>query len=164
MENQKYKIYCDLDGVLIDFAKGYKDLTGHELDGEHRNDTDFWDPINKAGYDFWINLEWIEPDGHTLWDFIAPYKPIILSAPSRQNESRVAKHDWVKRELPGTELILRSAKHKKDFAEPNAILIDDRKDNVDGWIEAGGIGILHTSASETIDTLIKKYNFKEHVK
>ena len=89
MENQKYKIYCDLDGVLIDFAKGYKDLTGHELDGEHRNDTDFWDPINKAGYDFWINLEWIEPDGHTLWDFIAPYKPIILSAPSRQNESRV---------------------------------------------------------------------------
>ena len=73
-----YKIYCDLDGVLIDFNKGYKDLTGHDLDGEHRNDTNFWDPINNAGYDFWINLEWIKPDGHTLWDFIKPLIDQVL--------------------------------------------------------------------------------------
>jgi hypothetical protein len=69
----------------------------------------------------------------------------------------------VERELPGTQLILRSAKHKKDFAEPNAILIDDRKDNIDGWIDAGGIGILHTSAEETIEILTTKYNFKKDV-
>ena len=153
MEKQKYKIYCDLDGVLVDFDKGYKKLTGKELGGEHRNDTDFWDPINKAGYDFWINLEWIKPDGHTLWDFISPYKPIILSAPSRQNESRVAKNDWVNKELPGVHLILRSAKHKKDFAAPNHILIDDRIDNILGWREAGGIGIHHVSTKHTIDQL-----------
>jgi hypothetical protein len=46
-----------MDGVLVDFDKGYKELTGEDLiAGVHRNDTDFWDPINKAGYDFWINL------------------------------------------------------------------------------------------------------------
>ena len=28
IENNKYTIYCDLDGVLVDFDKGYKDLTG----------------------------------------------------------------------------------------------------------------------------------------
>jgi len=158
-----YKIYCDMDGVLVDFNGGYKKLTGVELDGEHRNDTNFWDPINKAGYDFWVNLGWIKPDGHTLWDFIKSHNPTLLSAPSRQTESRVAKHDWVERELPGTQLILRSAKHKKDFAEPNSILIDDRKDNIDGWIDAGGIGILHTSAEKTIEILTTKYNFKKDV-
>jgi hypothetical protein len=103
-------------------------------------------------------------DGHRLWDFISPYNPEILSAPSRQTESRVAKHDWVERELPGTHLILRSAKHKKDFASPDSILIDDREDNIKGWIESGGIGILHTSADDTINTLITKYKFKKNGK
>ena len=156
-----YKIYCDLDGVLIDFNKGYEKLTGLELGNEHRSDSNFWEPINNAGYDFWVNLEWMS-DGHKLWDFISPYNPEILSAPSRQTESRIAKHDWVERELPGVHLILRSAKHKKDFASPNSILIDDREDNVKGWIDAGGKGILHTSADDTINTLITKYNFKKN--
>jgi len=44
------------------------------------------------------------------------------------------------------------------FASPNSILIDDRKDNIDGWIENGGEGIVHTSAAETIKTLKEKYN------
>jgi FMN phosphatase YigB (HAD superfamily) len=148
----KYKIYCDMDGVLVDFDKGYFKLTGHKLDGEHRSDDHFWDPINAAGYDFWINLEWSN-DGKRLWSYIEKYKPELLSAPSRQNDSRVAKHDWAKRELPGTHLILRSAKHKKDFACPNCILIDDRIDNIQGWRDAGGIGIHHVSTKHTIDQL-----------
>ena len=125
----KYKIYCDMDGVLVDFNKGYKELTGEDLTGEHRNDTDFWDPITKVGYDFWFNLEWV-PDGKQLWNYIKKHEPKILSAPSREEVSRVAKHDWIEKELPGTHLILRSAKHKKDFAAPTSILIDDRLDNI----------------------------------
>ena len=153
MKNTEYKIYCDMDGVLVDFDKGYKELTGEDLiAGVHRNDTDFWDPINKAGYDFWIKLEWTG-DGKRLWKYIEKYVPEILSAPSRQNDSRVAKHDWVERELPGTHLILRSAKHKKDFATPTSILIDDRLDNIQGWRDAGGIGIHHVSTKHTIDQL-----------
>jgi len=157
----KYRIFCDLDGVIIDFNQGYKDLTNITLDkSEHRSDSKFWEPIEKAGYDFWANLKWMS-DGHILWNFISPYNPTILSAPSRHVESRIGKHDWVNRELPGTPLILRSAKHKKDFAAPDAILIDDRPENIEGWIQEGGIGILHTSAEETINELIKKYNFND---
>jgi FMN phosphatase YigB (HAD superfamily) len=148
----EFKIYCDMDGVLVDFDKGYKELTGKDIAGQHFNDTDFWDPINKAGYDFWINLEWMK-DGKRLWNYIQKYNPELLSAPSRQNDSRVAKHDWVNRELPGVHLILRSAKHKKDFAAPNHILIDDRIDNIQGWREAGGIAIHHVSTKHTIDQL-----------
>lgn len=141
-----------MDGVLVDFDKGYKDLTGVDLTGEHRSDEHFWDPINKAGYEFWINLQWMS-DGKRLWDYIKKYKPELLSAPSRQPDSRVAKHDWVERELPGTHLILRSAKHKKDFAAKNHILIDDRIDNIQDWRNAGGIAIHHVRTKHTIDQL-----------
>ena len=41
------------------------------------------------------------------------------------------------------------------MASPNAILIDDRKDNIEQWIEAGGIGIHHTSTNSTIKKLQK---------
>ena len=149
-----YKIFCDLDGVIVDFAKGYHKLTGTDLKGEFQNDEKFWEPINKAGYNFWINLEW-KPDGKKLWNYIKKYNPELLSAPSRQNDSRVGKHDWVKRELPGVHLILRSAKNKKEFASPNSILIDDRDENVEGWIQVGGIGIFHKNAEDTIKQLKK---------
>lgn len=145
-----------MDGVLVDFAKGYFDLTGKVLDGSHEGGPEFWEPINNAGYEFWNNLDWM-PDGKALWGHIEKYNPILLSAPSRKNESRVAKFDWVKRELPGVELILRSASKKREFAGPNNILIDDRPSNIDGWVEDGGIGILHTSAAETIRILVEDY-------
>jgi hypothetical protein len=155
----EYKIYCDMDGVLTDFNKAYFDLTGVDLAGQHLNDENFWNPINKAGYDFWISMEWM-PDGNDLWKVISKYNPTLLSAPSRSNDSRVGKFDWVERELPGVELILRSAKRKREFAAPNHILIDDRPDNIQGWIEDGGEGILHTSAAETLKTLKEKYNIE----
>jgi hypothetical protein len=153
----EYKIYCDMDGVLTNFNKAYFDLTGVDITGQHFNDKNFWDPINNAGYDFWVNMEWM-PDGNDLWKVISKYNPILLSAPSRNNDSRVGKFDWVQRELPGVELILRSASRKREFAAPNHILIDDRADNIQGWIEDGGEGILHTSAAETLKILREKYN------
>jgi 5'(3')-deoxyribonucleotidase len=143
-----------MDGVLVDFDKGYEKLTGINIRGTYTNNTTFWDPINRAGYDFWRNLEWMS-DGKELWDYIKKYEPELLSAPSRQPESRVAKHDWVKEHLPDVILNLRSAKHKKDFASPNHILIDDRVDNINSWIEAGGIGILHKNTKKTISELNK---------
>lgn len=148
----KYKIYCDLDGVLTDFDRAYEELTGKDIRGQHLSGKSFWDPIDKAGVKFWSEMKW-KDDGHELWDYIKEYKPKILSAPSIQNSSRVGKHEWVERELPGVPLLLRSAKHKKDFSEPNAILIDDREDNINGWIEKGGIGILHTDTKSTIEQL-----------
>ena len=151
MENA-YCLFIDLDGVLVDFRKGYEDLTGININGMFRDDEEFWTPINKAGYDFWINLKW-KPDGKQMWNYIKNYNPIILSAPSRKDESRIGKHDWVKREIPGAQLILRTAKNKKEFACPQCILIDDLQSTVDSWIEAGGIGILHTSANDTIKQL-----------
>lgn len=151
---QKYKIYVDMDGVLTDFIKGYHELTGIDISGSFHDDPKFWEPINREGYRFWINLDWTK-DGKKLWNYIEKYNPEILSAPSRENDSRVGKHDWVKRELPNTHLILRTAEHKIEFATPHSILIDDLSKNIENWTKAGGIGILHTSADKTIKELQK---------
>ena len=154
-ENKKvmdYKIYCDMDGVLADFERGYKELTGVDLQGEFQKGDDFWDPISEKGVGFWAGLKWM-PDGQELWDYLKPYKPDLLSAPSREDSSRIGKHVWVKHKIPGTKLILRYAKQKQELATPESILIDDRQVNIDQWEAAGGIGILHTSTANTIKQL-----------
>ena len=147
-----YKIYCDMDGVLADFESGYEELTGIDLRGEFQKGDDFWDPISKAGVGFWAGLKWM-PDGQKLWDYLKPFDPVLLSAPSREDSSRIGKHVWVKHKIPGTKLILRYAKQKQELATPESILIDDRQVNIDQWEAAGGIGILHTSADNTIKQL-----------
>ena len=148
------KIYCDMDGVLTDFEGAYEELTGIDIKGQHLNDSSFWKPIDDAGVKFWYEMRW-KADGQELWNHIKQYNPKLLSAPSRENSSRIGKKLWVEKHLPGVQLILRSAKHKKDLAEPNAILIDDREDNINGWIENGGIGILHISTADTMSKLNK---------
>lgn len=156
-ENEKvmdYKIYCDMDGVLADFESGYEELTGIDLRGEFKKGDDFWDPIKVAGVGFWAGLKWM-PDGQELWDYLKPFNPVLLSAPSREQSSRIGKHVWVKHKIPGTKLILRYAKQKQELATPESILIDDRQVNIDQWEAAGGIGILHTSTANTIQQLQK---------
>ena len=150
-EKADYKIYCDMDGVLVDFDKGYKELTGTEASFDTPKE-EFWAPIQKAGAEFWIKLQWM-PDGKQLWEFIKPYNPQLLSAPSKDESSKIGKFVWVKRNVPGTKLILRSAERKQEFATPNSILIDDRADNIQRWKDAGGVGIHHTSAADTIQQL-----------
>ena len=97
------------------------------------------------------------PDGKDLWNHIKRHFPILLSAPSANPASREGKFKWVYREVPLTPLVLQSAKTKRKHASPNRILIDDREDTIQGWIEDGGEGILHTSAKETIKILKEKY-------
>jgi nicotinic acid mononucleotide adenylyltransferase/PAS domain-containing protein len=152
-EDPKYKIYVDMDGVIVDFDGGYEKLTGITTkEADKKGPEFFWKPISKAGAKWWITLKWM-PDGKQLWDYVKKYNPELLSAPSREEASRLGKRVWVKRELPGVKLILRSADKKQEFASPNSILIDDREKNIEQWKNAGGIGILHTDAASTIKKL-----------
>jgi len=155
----KYNLYIDMDGVLTDFNGDYQKLTGIDISNEshtHKDNNEFFEPIDKAGKDFWSNMTWTK-DGKELWNYIKNYNPVLLSAPTREHSSRTGKIEWVKRELPGYHLILRSASNKKEFADKNSILIDDRPSNIDDWKGREGIGILHSSSVDTIKEL-KKLN------
>lgn len=151
VENNKYTIYCDLDGVLVNFEKGYEELTGKPMpiNGEG---PEFWDPIHNAGASFWIKLKWM-PDGHILWDYISKYNPILLSAPSKEESSKIGKRVWKKNNLPDVKMILTPARFKQKYSGENKILIDDMERNIQQWKDKGGIGILHTSAADTIKQL-----------
>jgi hypothetical protein len=158
----KYTVYEDLDGCLADFDKKYFEVTGistHHADSQGKNK--FWE-ILKDGLEkkkmteqqFWETIEWM-PDGKELWSYIKKYKPIILTAPSRNKESIIGKSKWVKKYLGYPPVIFRSAKQKHLEAGENKILIDDRKDTIERWINAGGIGIHHISTNNTIKELKK---------
>lgn len=151
----KYTIYCDMDGVLCDFDKRFMEFSNGIPPSEYESKfgkSAFWELISKKGVGFWVGIPWM-PDGKQLWNYIKPYNPSLLSAPSREESSRLGKRLWVRNNIPGTKLILRQAEQKQEFANPNAILIDDRTSNIQQWRDKGGIGILHTSANETIKQL-----------
>lgn len=149
------KIYCDMDGVLTNFDLAYSNLgCGSHLKGDYT--PDFYENLSKAGEDFWTNMEWI-PDGKKLWESIREYNPIILSAPTDDPTSIYGKINWIRRELGWhVKYILEKDKYK--YADKNSILIDDNTSKLDPWKEKGGIAILHTSASNTINLLRDRYS------
>ena len=150
-----YKIFCDMDGVLTDFDARFRyfgNMDPRAYESKYGKEK-FWDLIDRQiGVRFWVGMEWM-PEGQKLWDYIKPHNPTLLSAPSRQNESRLGKRLWVKNNVPGTKLILANREKKKNYSGKDQILIDDRPDNINEWVNAGGIGILHTSTSNTINEL-----------
>ena len=151
---QKYIIFCDLDGVLTDWDGAVEKLGHGTIDDiKKKHGEDFvWKLIIKAGIHFWSDMSWTK-DGKQLWDYIKRYRPTILSAPIAAQSSKIGKKIWVKKNLGQVKLILESSKKKHLHATPNAILIDDRPDNIARWKQAGGIGILHTDAVSTIEKL-----------
>lgn len=152
----KYTIYSDMDGVLTDFDKRFREFSNgvspKTYESKYGKEA-FWVLIDDTvGVPFWAGMDWMQ-DGKIYWNYIQKYSPIILSAPSRREESRYGKRIWKKRNMPKTKMILAYAKDKKKYATENSILIDDRPSNILEWKEAGGIGILHTSAANTIEEL-----------
>ncbi len=153
--NGNYTIYSDMDGVLVDFDKRFKrfskGIPPTEYEQKFGKDK-FWELVDGIGVRFWVGMDWMS-DGKQLWNYIKEYNPILLSSPSRSNYSRIGKRIWRKRNLPSTKLVLARAANKQNYADPNSILIDDRESNIDQWIKAGGIGILHTDTVSTINKL-----------
>jgi hypothetical protein len=171
-ESGGIRLFCDMDGVLTDFDRGFKRLKANEdhlkpkeYEKKHGKNS-IWPLIDHRGIKFWKRLPW-KSDGRELWDYIHRYSPVILSAPSRSPDSVKGKLYWLKlnlginekhparkfEEWDGTQKVILTA-DKGAFAESkNDILIDDRRPNIDKWTEAGGTGILHNDSTDTVRIL-----------
>lgn len=150
-----YTIYQDLDGCLSNFEKGYLTLTGQDIRGQFISTPEFWKPISDAKEQFWAELELIE-DALELWNYIEQYEPIILSAPSQDISSQIGKDMWLAKHLPSvtsSRRIYCPRWEKMKYANSNSILIDDMEKTIIEWRQSGGIGIVHTSAENTIKQL-----------
>lgn len=171
-----FKIFCDMDGVLVDFRKGVGEFMADPQYGEEYTVQNyvigrgpeskvFWKKlaiVDKVAPEetraIWENLEWL-PDGKKLWSYISKYDPVILSSPGKTSADIIidGKKQWLDNHLGGVKSIFETDKWK--YAKGNAgtqhILIDDTANKINPWVEHGGIGILHTSASNTIKELKK---------
>ena len=151
-----YKIFLDMDGVLVDFDQQFKELTGmmpREFESKYDSNK-FWEEIDNAGVGFWRGMKWM-PGGEALYNRAAQFDHALLSSPSRSEVSKIGKRLWRRDKTPNTKLILSRSYLKKNYAAPNHILIDDREDNIKQWRDAGGIGILYTSADQVNKELDK---------
>ena len=148
----------DLDGVLCDFAAHVLAVTGEVFTDDNRQDRNLWQKVNaiqEAGEPFFSIMNKTS-DADILWQYVVPHKPSILTSTGKYYDyARAEKIGWVEQHFTGYADILtvpRSAL-KAQYATPNHILIDDRMKSIEPWRAAGGIGILHTDARNTLQQL-----------
>ena len=95
-----FKIYCDLDGVLVDFNYGVKSLLNSHPSKLIKGT--MWKHIARADA-FYEHLPWMS-DGKKLWRALKPLQPDILTGVPYPKSSRVDKYSWCQRELGLDEL------------------------------------------------------------
>ena len=160
-----YYIYLDMDGVVADFDKRFKDLSGflpNDFVDKYGKNA-FWDLIDeKHKVSFWRGIE-VMPGAKKLVDFVSKYPYEMLTAPSVKKQSVIGKSLWI-RDKVGTlypsqpKVTYRAAKEKhnvKSDLTKNDILIDDKKSTIDSWNAKGGTAIFYQNADQVINDLQK---------
>lgn len=144
-------IFCDLDGVLADFEQGV--INRFNKPPDKLKPGIMWGVINRSDT-FFNTLPWM-PRGRELWESIKQYDPIILTGIPRSRSAAEQKREWCARELgQDVHVITCSTKDKPKFSLKNAILIDDRTDNLNAWNSKGGKFLLYDE--EFTDKIIER--------
>lgn len=95
--DSSYIVFCDLDGVLVDFDAGVRKLCRGKGPNEIEKSSTMWSAIAKAER-FYYHLPWTS-DGKMLWNSIRHLSPNILTGVPMFKKSRQDKAEWCKREL-----------------------------------------------------------------
>jgi hypothetical protein len=170
LANEKYKVFVDMDGVIADFDKLAKKLVGIEnvmvsIGGDPKLKKELWKKVKeyqRTGGKMWGDLEMM-PDAKILWAYLEKLHagglidyPQILSATGQPNfGAEEQKREWIRQHFGHhiKVILTQTAREKANYACERCILIDDRTKAIDPWTAAGGVGIMHTSARNTINLL-----------
>jgi len=159
-EEKEYKIFLDMDGVIVNFIEAVHKLFGLTdfRDWEAMGKEKYVD-INKTGEKWWSQMKWLS-DGKKLWNYIKDQDVTILSATPRDKVSRAiskeGKKKWLSKNIGSSysnSALIVTAVDKQNYAAENHILIDDSPRNIRQWKSKGGIGILHKNTNDTIKQL-----------
>jgi 5'(3')-deoxyribonucleotidase len=157
MKNNNYILYLDLDGVMVDFDKGYKKKNGKSIldivnsDGKAFAKSKYLE----GGIQFWADLDWIH-GGKELWeaanDLFETVCILSSTGTADPGNSRIVSNGkllWLDKNIPGidhTKVFIVNGRHlKKQFATHNAILVDDMASTIENFKLAGGLCIVHDS-------------------
>ena len=164
-QKEDYYIYLDMDGVVANFNKRFKDLSGLLPDQfiEKNGKNAFWDLIDeKHKVAFWRGIE-IMPGAEKLVNFVSKYPYEMLTAPSTKKQSVIGKSLWIKDKVgtlyPSQPKVTYRAAKEKHNVKPELtkfdILIDDKKSTIDRWDAKGGTAIFYQNADQVINDLKK---------
>lgn len=155
------KIYLDMDGVLCSFNGRYEELFNEspKSSRDRKNFSPNWSTFIQGGN--FATLDW-NPGGQELLEFVKTIKDVPIEILSSSGglkyhaEVTMQKTTWLcERGIPYKANIVPGSKLKAEYADPSIVLVDDTDYVIDGFVNAGGIGILHKDVSETIQTLKK---------
>lgn len=96
-----FKVFCDLDGVLVDFEHGIKQLFPPDTEFLPQladlEKSAMWKSVRQADA-FFEHLPWTK-EGRDLWQAIQHLQPDILTGVPIHPSSRQEKYRWCLREL-----------------------------------------------------------------
>ena len=159
MNKEIKRIFLDMDGVLADFNLGVETLTGREFPNTDQGHNDYDERKEELTNKRLFRMLPPMPDMYDLIAYVRhtglPWE--ILTAAGVVNRELVVwdKQEWIKEFVSPSVVVTctMTGSQKGMFAIEGSVLVDDRQKNLDAWVEHGGIGILHTSAEDTINQL-----------
>lgn len=162
-------IFVDSDGVIADMSEYCRVHFGKRPE-DYVKKSEFWTLVqrhNDTVEPFFRHLPKMV-DADDLMEFLNKHfknVKILTASGYTPKEGPQQKIEWYAEHYPHIEcIVVPKSPDKAAYAFVGAIkavLIDDRSKSIDPWTEAGGIGILHTSAASTIAMLKNQFNIKE---
>lgn len=150
-------IYLDLDGVFADCKKRFKEIIHFEYDVDPDG---AWRKLSDVDHLF-LSLDPFEyaQDMFNTIQATGIETKMLTALPRSTNKLITAAADkeaWVRKHLSSDiEVICTNGwRGKRAYAQPDAILIDDMKRNIEDWQAGGGIGIQHIAPESTLKELL----------
>ena len=164
MITNKYKIYVDMDGVLTDWEDQFKRYSGgipvnvyDNLYGKAKQ----YQLVNQNSPTYYANMHWMK-DGKLLYNFIKEFPHVEILSHAPDKKAFIGKMQWLKNnQVPFKANLVPHREDKSKFANSDSVLIDDREDVVNDFIQAGGKAILHKDSISTINQLKEMLGMKE---
>jgi 5'(3')-deoxyribonucleotidase len=153
-------LYLDMDGVVADFDEYAKRTLGIPPSGGIYPDY-IWKQLatNPRIYRDLIPTPYAQKLYKECVNFCLKhnYEWAFLTAVPKGNDVKFAFYDkveWAQKHFPSTPVFFGPySKDKHQHCQVGDILIDDRTSNIEEWIAAGGIAILHKDLQNTVAQL-----------